>query len=805
MSLRNSHKLSKPPGNICYFWYGQVVGDTEWTRNHARTNERYELRERDEQQGWAWRCKVAIMGRDPNIVTNKDAKNSELAMAEVLLPTSGGGGIGGPLCSPAVTNNSFVLGIYKDGVSAREPLIIGVFSNIPQSDTLPHDTPETERYKATKGYNSIYNAQNPSSTNTIYGKDLDRCEVFNLYHQRNVCQHDQNKDGDKPFKTSISVACGGGTIDELSGIMTAMDRLRWILSIENPTTLWGQVSDLKKGVNNYKLEIQQKIAAYMKGMIEKMREWTINKLENVVKFFIDLAPPTLRNGIVEGIRVQSDILSCVFTKIIDGLLDIATDIVSDTANKFVNAVECVVENIIGSFFVNILSTISQGISSVLNSLSGIFDSILNISGEILNVLDIIFGLINFITCEEPVDCPETIYWNWKYGSVKNSRNFKSASLKETISLVQSAPERVDSLVDSVSTAINSVGDFSNTVQGAVSSTTQSIEDASNIDVSIGNCFSGPILSGPPLLESLGGRKNRYNPSTSNLNGTDFSANAVVSQSGELIAVDIVNSGDGYSLAPIVVVSDPGGSGSGAVINPRINDSGSVEDFVIIDSGVAYLPQPDGSTGANGRKYANPQDTVVLNEDGYFVFPPCTSIVNVKKGDVLFLPLNSNVQILNSEGEIVQNIDGLGLVTGIQVSESGIFQTPCVTYEESRITSSGPTKSDGSYPVILELDKVFIRSPGSGYNENDKIIVDPPLATIVPKYNDIGQLIEADVVNVGIGYTERPLIYIESDTGFGAQIIPILSVKRVGDLTEDENDLLADSSIVIDVIDCVGAV
>ena len=59
------------------------------------------------------------------------------------------------------------------------------------------------------------------------------------------------------------------------------------------------------------------------------------------------------------------------------------------------------------------------------------------------------------------------------------------------------------------------------------------------------------------------------------------------------------------------------------------------------------------------------------------------------------------------------------------------------------------------------------------------------------------------VSKGQGFTEEPNVYIRSKTGYNATIVPIFNVNRVGDTTQDE--VIAPSDSVINVIDCVGKV
>ena len=60
----------------------------------------------------------------------------------------------------------------------------------------------------------------------------------------------------------------------------------------------------------------------------------------------------------------------------------------------------------------------------------------------------------------------------------------------------------------------------------------------------------------------------------------------------------------------------------------------------------------------------------------------------------------------------------------------------------------------------------------------------------------------DIIKGGIGFTEDPKVYIQSDTGYNAMMMPIFKVNRVG---EDIAPELVSPGSVIQVIDCVGKI
>ena len=96
------------------------------------------------------------------------------------------------------------------------------------------------------------------------------------------------------------------------------------------------------------------------------------------------------------------------------------------------------------------------------------------------------------------------------------------------------------------------------------------------------CLTGDQPCGPPKLKFFGG------------GGVGATANPVVDSSGNLIAVDIVSGGFGYTSSPQVQVIDPCNNGSGAVLQTILGTdslTGIVVQVIVRDSGQGYLPPP----------------------------------------------------------------------------------------------------------------------------------------------------------------------------------------------------------------------
>ena len=154
------------------------------------------------------------------------------------------------------------------------------------------------------------------------------------------------------------------------------------------------------------------------------------------------------------------------------------------------------------------------------------------------------------------------------------------------------------------------------------------------------CLTGDQPCGPPKLKFFGG------------GGVGASANPVVDSSGNLIAVDLVSGGFGYTSPPQVQVIDPCKNGSGAVLQTII-ENGVVVRVIIKDSGQGYLP---------------PAQTV----------PQYPAVLELTGVTVTNAGFNHNcgvdkIEIIPSNGSVLSyNCDPFGKIKSVSVDKGGRF-------------------------------------------------------------------------------------------------------------------------------------
>jgi hypothetical protein len=267
------------------------------------------------------------------------------------------------------------------------------------------------------------------------------------------------------------------------------------------------------------------------------------------------------------------------------------------------------------------------------------------------------------------------------------------------------------------------------------------------DVFQDTCNVGAIACGPPTIQFSGG------------GGTGATGNAIVNALGQVIGIDVTNSGRGYTSAQLIKFYDACGKGSGAVGTAII--------------GTVNVQNATGTTNTSGTN----ETAGTTNTSG----------------------TNETAGTTTGVTKVIIEDPGSGYLSNLDGSLGGDGRT--LTDPVKTNSAIYPSKSNGQYPVILKLCDVIIRESGFGYSEGEQVIIDPPNgATAKAIISPNGAITKIDVITKGEGFTEMPKIYIQSQTGYRANLIARLCVERVGD---DLTIVPVNLEKVIKVVDCPG--
>ena len=543
-----------------YFWIGQVVDDSTW-----RDNVNPKLHEDPADiKGWGYRYKVRIFGNQTKIKTDDEVPDELLATAEVLYPVTAGSGQAGCRQTPNLRQGNFVLGYYKDGLDSQQPVIIGAIAT---NDNIVLEGADPE-----EGFMARTGTDGLSGPIQVAAKD----------------QLLSPNGSDKPVRegTSVSIAAVSDPMQAFAGnettalkvadknkeneLDTVQIIIKNLLAVINrvrasSASFFGASTAPTRIIKSEINKVINLVASFIKSLIQKIRGTVITALNNAVKDFVYFLFPNQR-GVLEEIQVQAtDTIGCVFNKIIDGLITLVKGFLEEFIQNNVNAPLCAVEGAVGKLLNNGLVDVADALSSVLGPIQGVFAGIggaANIGGglSVGGIIDQIAAVLQFLSCDETQQHPKIKEWSpW-------------AGIKATTPL--SSP-------------------LSNLIAGV------------NLGGAAPACNTGPSLAGPPALVAIGGNAL-----------IDAVFNPIVSATGEIIAVDIVNPGVGYQAAPTIVVTatnDQGVIGGGAVLQPVVQN-GAVTDVVVKESGSGFLPASNGTTvGAGNVVFSTPGQTVVFSK------------------------------------------------------------------------------------------------------------------------------------------------------------------------------------------------
>lgn len=751
-----------------YYWFlGQVVDEVNWQGNINS-----KIHKRDDVPGWGYRYKIRIFGRDTR---TKDVPDDQLEMAEVLLPVTAGSGHAGSVQTPNIAQGTFVTGFYKDGMDATEPVINGILMNNSQTRLFGGD-PEFG-YVPRSGYLGKNGNKPVSTKNTQIEEDKFKFppiletaqQVAAIYH------YDQLKDGARCHYIPKTRFCDGPN-GEMKGIQRHLKNvINFVTKIKSQSdTFLGKASDLPNAINSLMNDAIIFITTLIKTLIDKARGFVVNKFNNGLKDLINLVPPNLVPTVNAAKEKGADAIQCGFNGIIAKLFDLVKGLLEDVIDKYVNAPMCAVENFIGGVLGSVLGDITSTVQGALDQVTGLIGKATQFVDDIFSALDGIFGFLKFLTCEEQADCSMLDDWSFWYG----------------------AKCTTDDIPENSKTKIKEVAESKINQTNGGGSTTPS-------------CNTNQLPCGPPnlVVDGIG-------------NGSGAAGNPIISGSGSILGVDLVSGGQGY-LNPNVKIIDTCGNGNGVVAVPRLSipdppkDKGSsLEDIIIIEPGVGFLPAPNGSTGANQETYSKPDESIYEDNEGNKEVVKCKRTIPVFVGNKLYLPQATTAEVYDTEGNVLQTLNGLGQVTPITITANGTVTIPCEVQTTPTVGSGNsirptpyPNSSNGTYPVALGITSVFITNPGIGYTSGDTITVTPDNGAILEpiitgdQEAGAGQLTGVNVVQSGIGFTEFPRIVVNSTTGFNANMVPVFKIIRVNE-TPDEVPL---GTPLIEVIDCVGRV
>jgi phage-related protein len=365
-------------------WFGRVVSKESWTGNIASEK----FTDIKSPKGWGYRYKVRIFSwytGNPNLIPD-----DQLPMANVILPTTAGSGLGGSGMTPSIEPGSIVTGFFMDGDGGQEPWIDGILGN------SNNNAPKKQGTGPTSGYN-IFNDTYKDGTNPSKvpddriigsGKNKTPLSTIDALHIGTFCSADQKEDSiiDVPLLDASKK-----NNSPMKGVQKTISNL--LITIQKLKKKFNEVSSLLGGVD-FQGAIQKAIKAackdlsgYIKSIIQGVKAFSFNKLDESVKKIAGNLFPSEMPKLYDKVNKGNDILSCVFKNIIGGLGKLICGVLEGLLDKNITTPSCAAQNFMDGILNSILGTVSGALSSILTPINALFGGVVSLGSNLLSTVE----------------------------------------------------------------------------------------------------------------------------------------------------------------------------------------------------------------------------------------------------------------------------------------------------------------------------------------------------------------------------------------------------------------------------------
>ena len=753
------------------WWIGQVTDPDkgEW-------GDCLEKQQADDKEDInALRCRVRIVGYHGNDV---DLPDNELPLAHVLLPpnttTTGG-------CSKTLQyqGGEVVVGFFFDGEDGQQPVIFGTlfkqsfitdglknseFDSKKQVDFIPY-TPPKVRQRA--GKHRFY-SESPWPGGFSAGEAI-----------KTIAQ--KQKEASTNITIDNFTACEDNEISKISN--TIKDFTRKMQTLQQLNDQNSYVDPIYGGVLDIQQEIQlttQKLQNSTTKLVRRARSWliqdTLDKLNSTLK---DKTPKTLQAPVGQATKSLTDVIFCNIEKIQAALGDYLAKSLENMIGQVLDVPVCGVENFLADMFGQINNIIDSGLGDIFGQLNNIQGGGIGLPSETFSKAIKFANIITNVLDCDALNCPE----NTSY----SSKNGVSKAIEDSF----------DNIIDKV--GLDRLTSFADDLEKSIPA-----------KPSRPDCTTNVLKCGPPRVDFIGS------------SGQGASGTAIVNALGNIIGVAINGPGFGYKEPPLLSFFDSCDKGYGAGAYPVM---GNVSPLRYTES--------DRQRDLLSLAQLTDGDDQLTDEVG---LDQITQIIPDGKqvGDIVF-DNNENESKINDVGLSVTGSDlpiyvpdsngtELGVV-GAVMTNPGQEYLPNTTETDidgnvKELTPDPNANYDGEQSYVTSLDDVVVENTGFGYDDNDTASVSggsvasagdtlPGDATsdtiqkigqaeVELKIQD-GLIVGVNVVNGGFGFTKLPEITINSDTGAGAKLLPVLKFTKVDDASQ-----LAQitQDAVVTVISCI---
>ena len=724
------------------WWIGRVAKRDTWFRENLGNAFSGE-------QGF--RCKVRIIGYHP---FDDKLKEEDLPWAQVMLDAASGNAANGS--TMLLQGGETCVGFFLDGEDAQQPVIIGLLhrnANVKEStdDELKRKEGEIQFKNA-----PLYTGNKIPSTNRPSSKPKSLPQIPALPGTSTV-EGTTNKafclwsDGPSSaaaafeIKNTKPVRIPSRCSNDLIGGITRIiqDFIAIVNTLEQSIgqfidPLLNEIVDIANTIKN----IAGQIGGIVKQIINSIRDGIIKCLISLFKKFLGLQKKTDPTHSLTGPVLQKatkTLLQQIFC-IFEKLIDVMIDFVIK-----------MLENMINGVINPTICAAEQAVSGILAKLMSLIEELLEpiLSGVqwLTGGLGTISGILN------QASTLATEIYNF-IGCDEIKCNKPSEWISSTSAALQRGSDDWTKQLEGV-----------NVLKGISKDLTQISSGISTGGLE-GYDYNGSNLSGlNKIAKGLGGDLSSIEGAIASIslfgsNNSSFGeCNEKTSNPQTQYDLSPVPFGYKYSycIPPIAVVF---GDGNGAQLIPIVSN-GSIFSVEVI---------------AGGSGYSSPLSIAIIDNSGYGQGAQVDAIVGVGGS------ITGAIVISGGSGYCPGNYNNVGIDTNI---------TDVNTLPITGISTS----------VVGNVDSVYIIAPGIGYTSGDTISIGT--TTISPIITPNGSVVKVKLPNnFNQSFARPPIITINTNTGVGAEVIPVMKYTQQGIFVNKDSKSVIDQKQVINVVDCV---
>ena len=607
------------------WWIGQIPPSRAWLLNYKKR-----------PNAWGNRVRVRIMGYHPQ--NTEELADEDLPWATVILPTNNGSGKAGFKKPIRVNQGDIVIGFFLDGDDAQQPVIFGVIGNSkyvvnkePPSPFVPFSgyTPETEPGNKTivKNETGDDSQETDSPVVNLDKEKIDKLKETTGKEYRSTsnvvgsCVAFAGTDAQTEIKTNVQNAvkeAQGATASQRNQLISNVSKkisgvsnsFTGDLTVSSAKTLSGV---LNGGLNTLYTDVFAKTLAATQNTAIAKKAGT--------------AAQAAMLGPVANLQKK---LPCVIESVGNSMLPDITSLLTSLLDNVVNFTPCIADQFSGAIFNKVISGIGDALGPELGGVGKIlggFDMISDLRGKAEGLL----GIQEAIKCVAPgtANVKSSI---WCLG--KGPMNMPGVTGEAIMSIANAA--------QSLQEAAGAPGGIAAGLLGQFDFLNPNVS-TEGFSSALGECYTGPPLNCKGMQVKIFGSDGEGSiaePIVGALVG-----DALAQQTGSLIGIKLTNPGQGYTVPPLVEITDNCNQGYGANARAVIDyDQKSptyqqVTDIYIVTPGENY-PVIDENTG--DKEYTIDHVAVISPGEGYTQ----EDIIEDNVGNVYDKILDNSGKILN---------------------------------------------------------------------------------------------------------------------------------------------------------------